>query len=93
MLAFVNDPTLALTVANVTTLEPDVETSPLNSAAVKADALPRTKPVSVLPVPVPPFATGTTENVAVGVAPAPPPKTKSPAGNTAEDAHVDAEEK
>jgi hypothetical protein len=40
----------------VTAFEPLVVASTLNSAAVIADALPRTSPVSVLPVPVPPLA-------------------------------------
>jgi hypothetical protein len=42
----------------VTTFDPEVVASPLNSAAVMAEELPRIKPVSVLPVPVPPFGTG-----------------------------------
>lgn len=92
MLAYVNEPTLEFTVAKVKALEPEVVASPLISDAVKG-LPPRTMPVSVLPVAVPPFAMGTTENEAVGAEPAPPPSTKSPAGKTAEDAHVDAEEK
>jgi hypothetical protein len=47
-----------LTFTTVTALEPLVVASPLSSAAVIADALPRTKPVSVVLVPVPPLATG-----------------------------------
>jgi hypothetical protein len=90
MLAYVNDPTFEFTVAKVSTLEPEVVASPLISDAVNAVALPRTSPVSVLPVPVPPLATGTTEKDAVGGFPAPPPRTKSPAGNCAELAHADA---
>jgi hypothetical protein len=41
----------------VTTFDPLVVASPLSSAAVIADADPRTRPVSVLAVPVPPLAT------------------------------------
>jgi hypothetical protein len=93
MLALVNDPTLPLTVARVKALEPEVLPSPLISEAVKAEALPRISPVRVFPVPVPPLATGTTENVAVGVDPAPPPNIKFPAVKAPEEAQVDAEEK
>ena len=92
ILAYVNDPTLELTVAKVNALEPEVVASPEISAAVKGFP-PRTTPVKVLPVAVPPLAMGTTEKDAVGAAPAPPPNTKSPAGSTPEDAHEDAEEK
>lgn len=49
---------LPLTLTTATTLLPLVVASPLNSAAVMAEALPRTNPVSVLAVPVPPLATG-----------------------------------
>jgi hypothetical protein len=83
----VNEPTLLLTVAKVNALVPEVVASPLISEAVNGFP-PRTIPVSVAPVAVPPFAIGTIENEAVGAAPAPPPRTKSPAGSTAEDAHV-----
>ncbi len=41
---------------SVTAFEPLVVASPESSAAVKAEALPRTRPVSVLAVPVPPCA-------------------------------------
>ncbi len=44
--------------AIVVALLPLVVTSPLNSAAVIAVALPRIKPTRVEVVPVPPFATG-----------------------------------
>jgi hypothetical protein len=76
-IAFVTTP-----FAIVVTFDPLVVTFPLNSAAVMAVPLPRTRPVRVLPVPVPPFAIGTIENVAVGHAPAPPPRTKSPDGKS-----------
>lgn len=49
-----------LVFVQVIALLPLVVQSPLISAAVKAGELPRTSPVSVLPVPVPPFATGRT---------------------------------
>ena len=81
-----------MTVASVSALEPDVVASPLISAAVNG-LPPRTMPVSVLPVAVPPFAMGTTENEAEGATPAPPPSTKSPAGSTAELVHVDEDVK
>ena len=93
ILAYVNEPTLLFTVARVKTLEPEVVASPLISAAVKAEALPRTSPVKVAPVPVPPFAIGTTENEVVGADPAPPPRTNCPVASAAEEAHVDADEK
>jgi hypothetical protein len=87
ILALVNDPTfVGLTVAKVNKLDPEVVASPLISEAVNGFP-PRTKPVNALPVPVPPFAVGTTENEAVGGLPAPPPNTKSPAGSCAEVAH------
>jgi hypothetical protein len=92
ILALVNEPTLAFTVARVNALEPEVVASPLISDAVNG-LPPRTIPTSVLPAPVPPLETGTIENEAVGAAPAPPPNTKSPAGSIAEDAHVVAVEK
>ena len=93
MFAFVNEPTLLFTVASVSALELEVVASPLISAAVKAEESPRTRPVNVLPVPVPPLATGTTENVVVGGFPAPPPKTNCPEASAAEEAHVVAPEK
>ena len=93
MLAYVKDPTLEFTVASVSALEPEVVASPLISAALKAEESPRTRPVNVLPVPVPPLATGTTENVVVGGFPAPPPKTNCPEASAAEEAHVVAPEK
>ena len=92
MLAYVNEPTLPFTVAKVNALEPEVVASPEISDAVKGFP-PRTTPVNVLPVAVPPLAIGTIEKVAVGAEPAPPPKTKSPAGSTPEAAQADAEEK
>jgi hypothetical protein len=46
-----------LVATTVTALEPEVVASPLSSAAVIAEELPRTSPVRVEPVPVPPRAT------------------------------------
>jgi hypothetical protein len=77
----------------VTAFEPLVVTSPLSSAAVMAEAEPRTNPVSVLPVPVPPLGTGITEKLVAGADPAPPPRTNCPAPSAAEDTQVVAPEK
>ena len=71
----------------VAALEPLVVTSPDSSAAVRGEP-PRTSPVSVLPVPVPPLLTGTVAKDAVVHAPAPPPSTKSPLGSAPLDVQV-----
>jgi hypothetical protein len=58
ILAFVKLPTLEFTVASVKAFDPDVVASPLISAPVIAEPLPRTSPTSVEPVPVPPCIIG-----------------------------------
>ena len=58
-----------LTFTTLTAFDPLVVASPESSAAVIAEELPRTRPVNVLPVPVPPWAMVT---AALSVMAAPP---------------------